>query len=113
MPGFGIDERRHSPVTEFAAQSNGSTHRKGREERKAQPQKSLNSEESIRTGTRMQSMQSSAILVTMYEKAAASRLRTQMTRMTRIFTDTHNPCESIFTKFIFREQIENHEKHSH
>ncbi|MBU4223043.1 MAG: hypothetical protein KKA10_15740 [Euryarchaeota archaeon] len=51
--GFGFDERRHVPVTEFAAQSNISLHRKGREERKAQPQKSLYSEESIRTGTRM------------------------------------------------------------
>ncbi len=51
--GFGIDERRYIPVTDFAAQSNGSIHRKGREKRKAQKHKSLNSEEIIRTGTRI------------------------------------------------------------
>jgi hypothetical protein len=40
---------------------------------------------------RAQRTQSSAIPVTMYEKAAASRLRTRMTRIARIFTD---PCAS-------------------
>ena len=53
MPGLGIDERRYIPVTEFAAQSNRSIHRKVGEERKAQLQKFLNSEEIIRTGTRI------------------------------------------------------------
>src|SRR5659263_461569 len=33
--------------------------------------------------------QSSAIPVTMYEKAAASRFRTRMTQIARIFTDKH------------------------
>jgi hypothetical protein len=84
MPGFGIDERIYILATEFAAQSNGSIHREGREERKAQPQKSLNSEEIIRTGT-------------------------QITRIGRIYTD---PCASLFSKFILREQIENHENYS-
>ncbi len=50
---FRYDERRYIYVTEFAAQSNRSIHRKVREERKAQPQKSLNSEEIIRAGTRI------------------------------------------------------------
>jgi hypothetical protein len=36
--GFGIDERRYIPVTEFVAHSNGSIHR---EERKAQLLKCL------------------------------------------------------------------------
>ncbi|TRZ89281.1 MAG: hypothetical protein D4R88_05790 [Methanosarcinales archaeon] len=50
LQGFGIDERRYIHVTEFAAQSNGLTHH---EERKAPMHKSLNSEEIIRTGTRI------------------------------------------------------------
>jgi len=37
----------------------------------------------------LQRTQSSSIPVTTYETAAASRFRT---RMTRIFTDMHNPC---------------------
>jgi len=41
----------------------------------------------------LQSTQSSAF--TTYEKAAASRFRTRMTRIGRIFTDTHNPCVSV------------------
>lgn len=40
-------------LTEFAVQSNGSIHRKVRDERNAQPQKSFNSEEIIITGTRI------------------------------------------------------------
>jgi hypothetical protein len=63
---FDIEERRPIPVTESAAQSNRSLHRK---ERKAQPQKSLNSEEIIRAGT-------------------------QITRIGRIYTD---PCLSVST----------------
>jgi hypothetical protein len=51
--GHDADERISIHVTEFAAQSNGSIHHKAREERKAHPQKSLNSVESIRTGTRI------------------------------------------------------------
>jgi hypothetical protein len=50
MALIGADERRYVHVKEFMAQSNGLIHRK---ERKAQPQKSLNSEEIIRPGTRM------------------------------------------------------------
>ncbi|MBU3967007.1 MAG: hypothetical protein KKG76_06510, partial [Euryarchaeota archaeon] len=43
---------------------------------------------------RAQRTQSSAIPVTMYENAAASRLRTRMTQIARIFTD---PCASAST----------------
>ncbi|MBU3966502.1 MAG: hypothetical protein KKG76_03870 [Euryarchaeota archaeon] len=43
---------------------------------------------------RAQRTQSAAIPVTMYEKAAASRFRTRMTRIARIFTD---PCASAST----------------
>jgi hypothetical protein len=64
---FGIDERRYIPVTDFAAQSNRSTHRKGREKHKAQKHKSLCIEKIIRPGTRM-------------------------TRIKRIYTD---PCVSV------------------
>lgn len=49
---FGIDEWRGTPVTEFAAQSNVSIHRKGRQERKAQLHESLYLEEIIRQGRR-------------------------------------------------------------
>jgi hypothetical protein len=38
-----------------------------------------------------QRAQSIAIPVSTYEKAASSRFRTRMTRIARIFTDTHNP----------------------
>jgi hypothetical protein len=59
--------------------------RKVREERKAQMNKFLNSEEIIRTGTRMP-------------------------RIGQIYTD---PCAAVFSKFIIREHIENHENYSH
>ncbi|MBU3966883.1 MAG: hypothetical protein KKG76_05870, partial [Euryarchaeota archaeon] len=62
-------ECRYIPVTEFAAQSNGSIYRKGRKERKAHLHMSLNSEEIIRPGTRI-------------------------TQIRRIFTD---PCASVST----------------
>ena len=48
MPGFGIDDHRSTPVTQSAAQSNGSIHRKVREERKAEEQKSLRPLRSLR-----------------------------------------------------------------
>jgi len=44
-----------------------------------------------------QRAQSSAF--TTYEKAAPSRLRTRMTRIGLIFTDTHNPCASVQSVF--------------
>ncbi|MCG2734981.1 MAG: hypothetical protein L6282_01175 [Candidatus Methanoperedenaceae archaeon] len=42
-----------------------------------------------------QRAQSSAIPVTIYEKAAASRLRTRMTRIARIFTDPFVSASSV------------------
>ena len=39
--------------------------------------------------------QSSTIPAITYEAVAASRFRTRMTRIARIFTDTFNPCASV------------------
>jgi hypothetical protein len=80
--GFGIDGQISLPVMEFVTQSNESIHH---EERKATLYKSLNLEESIRTGTRF-------------------------SRIGRTYTD---PCVSIFSQFILREHIEHYENHSH
>jgi len=43
-----------------------------------------------------ESMQSSVIPVATYEKATASRFRTRMTRIGRIFTDIFHSCASLF-----------------
>jgi len=42
-----------------------------------------------------QSMQSTATFVPRYERALPQRLRTRMTQIRRIFTDTYNPCASV------------------
>jgi hypothetical protein len=47
-PQMNADERRYISVTEFAAQSTGSIHRKECEERKAEEQKSLRPLRSLR-----------------------------------------------------------------
>ncbi len=46
-----------------------------------------------------QMAQSTAIPVTMYEKAAASRFRTRMTRIARIFTDPFVSASSVQSVF--------------
>jgi len=48
---------------------------------------------------RAQRTQSSDISLTMYEKAAASRFRTRMTRIARIFTDTWASASSV--QYVF------------
>src|SRR5659263_621793 len=51
----------------------------------------------IKSTQSMQTEKSSVTPVSTYDKAASSRLRTRMTRIARIFTDTHNPCVSAST----------------
>lgn len=48
-----------------------------------------------------QRAQSSAISVTLYEKATTSRFRTQMTRIARIFTDPRASASSAQSAFYF------------